>query len=210
MVSSELVMGDDDRLRCRWGAEPDIYRRYHDDEWGRPVLGDDALFEKLCLEGFQAGLSWLTILRRRDAFRAAFAGFEIEAVAGLAPSDVDRLVSDASIIRHRGKIEAAIANARAALELEASGTPLSHLIWSFRPSAGRPRRSLAEVPATTAESAALSRTLRSCGFRFVGPTTMYALMQAMGLVNDHLAGCWVHEEVQREQNATKVPGAGKA
>jgi DNA-3-methyladenine glycosylase I len=182
-----LVRGADGRLRCAWGASTPEYARYHDEEWGRPVREPDALFERLCLEAFQSGLSWLTILRKREAFRSAFAGFEIAAVARFGAADVERLMSDAGIVRNRAKIEAAIANARAAAALD----DLSGLIWSFAPDpAGRPAPvTLADVPATTPESVALAKALKGHGFRFVGPTTAYALMQACGLVNDHLRGC---------------------
>jgi DNA-3-methyladenine glycosylase I len=185
---SDLVVGKDGRARCRWGASTPDYARYHDEEWGRPVRDDDALYEKLCLEAFQSGLSWLTILRKREAFRAAFAGFEIAAVARFGERDVERLMGDAGIVRNRAKIEAALANAKAAAELG----DLSGLIWSFAPDPdARPApRSMAEVPAVTPESTALAKALKKQGFRFVGPTTAYALMQACGLVNDHLEGCW--------------------
>jgi DNA-3-methyladenine glycosylase I len=164
------------------------------------VLDDDGLFERLCLEAFQSGLSWLTILRKRDAFRAAFAGFRIEDVAGFGDSDVKRLLADAGIVRNRSKIDAAIANARAAASLRAGGEgSLSEVVWSFRPSRHRAPRSAADLPATTAESTALARELKLRGFRFVGPTTVYALMQACGLVNDHLSGCVVRREVTEEQ-----------
>jgi DNA-3-methyladenine glycosylase I len=193
-LSQGLSTGTDGRRRCGWGASTLDYERYHDEEWGRPVRDDRGLYERMVLEGFQSGLSWLTILRKRESFRAAFSGFEIEAVARFGPRDVTRLLGDAGIVRHRGKIEAAIANARAAAALD---TPLAELIWSFAP--GRRRRaprSLAEVPSTTPESTALAKELKRRGFRFVGPTTAYALMQACGLVNDHLAGCWVRAEVE--------------
>jgi DNA-3-methyladenine glycosylase I len=186
-VSDDLVIGDDGLARCRWGASTPDYARYHDEEWGRPVRDDDALYEKLCLEAFQSGLSWLTILRKREAFRAAFAGFEIAAVARFGDDDVARLMGDAGIVRNRAKIEASIANARAAAEVG----DLSGLIWSFAPD-GDPRpapRSMAEIPAVTPESTAMAKALKKRGFRFVGPTTAYALMQACGLVNDHLEGC---------------------
>ena len=184
----ELVLGDDGLHRCAWGANDAEYRRYHDEEWGTPQRDPLRLFEKLCLEGFQAGLSWITILRRRPAFREVFHGFEPAAVAAMTEVDVDRLLGDARIIRHRGKIEAAISNARVTLELQ---TPLDELLWSFAP-APRERNpvSFSEVPATTPESEAMSTALRRLGFRFVGPTTMYALMQASGMVDDHLAGCF--------------------
>ncbi|WP_430646093.1 DNA-3-methyladenine glycosylase I [Agromyces sp. GXS1127] len=183
----DVVVGDDGLARCAWGAADPEYRRYHDEEWGTPQHDSRILFEKLCLEGFQAGLSWITILRRRPAFRDVFHSFDPVRVAEMTEADVERLLGDARIIRHRGKIEATISNARAVLALDES---LDELLWSFAP-APRPAPlvSFTEVPATTAESSALSRRLRALGFRFVGPTTMYALMQAMGMVDDHLAGC---------------------
>jgi DNA-3-methyladenine glycosylase I len=186
---------EDGRRRCPWAASTPEYVAYHDEEWGRPVTDDRGLYERLVLEGFQSGLSWLTILRKRDNFRAAFAGFEIEAVAGFGEDDVERLLGDAGIVRHRGKIEAAIANARAAAELD---VPLAELVWAHAPR-GRRRapRTLADVPAVTPESTALSKELKRRGFRFVGPTTAYAAMQACGVVNDHLAGCWVRAGVER-------------
>ena len=176
--------------RCWWGASPPEYVRYHDEEWGRPVRDERRLFEKLCLEGFQSGLSWLTILRKREAFRAAFAGFDPAAVAAFGEDDVARLMADAGIVRNRAKIEAAIANARATAELQRGGESLAELLWSFAPPRDRPApRRVDEIPATTPESKAMAKELKRRGFRFVGPTTAYALMQACGLVNDHLAGC---------------------
>jgi DNA-3-methyladenine glycosylase I len=167
------------------------------------VADDRGLYERLCLEAFQSGLSWLTILRKRESFRAAFASFEIERVARFGDSDVQRLLADASIVRHRGKIEAAIANARAAASLDSS---FAELIWSYRPTGRRPApRSLDDLPALTPESTALSKDLKRRGFRFVGPTTVYATMQACGLVNDHLVGCHVRGEVSREQRARRYP-----
>ena len=182
-------MTDDGRARCGWACATADYRAYHDDEWGVPQRDEVRLFEKLCLEAFQSGLSWLTILRKREAFRAGFAGFDPAAVAAFGPADVERLLADKGIVRNRAKIEAAVANARAALELPDG---LSPLLWSFAPDpATRPRpRTFADVPATTPESTAMAKDLRRRGFRFVGPTTAYALMQACGLVDDHLAGCW--------------------
>jgi DNA-3-methyladenine glycosylase I len=183
----------DGLLRCWWcGDDPD-YVAYHDQEWGRPVRDEGRLFEKLCLEGFQAGLSWLTILRKRPAFRAAFADFDPEVVAAYGDSEVERLLGDAGIVRSRAKIEATITNAHALLRLWAAGGTLAELVWAFAPTSGpRPRpRSLAEVAAVTPGSTALARELKSHGFRFVGPTTAYAFMQAMGLVDDHLDGCHV-------------------
>ena len=199
-MASALAKGSDGRPRCPWGASTPDYEWYHDEEWGRPVTDDRGLYERIVLEGFQSGLSWLTILRKRDNFRAAFANFEIEAVAGFGERDVKRLLSDAGIVRHRGKIEAAIANAVAARAMRADGESLADLIWSYAPS-GRRRapRSLEELPALTPESTALSKDLKKRGFRFVGPTTAYAMMQACGLVNDHMAGCWVRAEVEAER-----------
>ncbi len=184
--------GPDGRHRCPWGNDPDIYRRYHDDEWGRPVDDDVALFEKLVLEGFQAGLSWLTILNKRDAFREAFAGFDPDRVAAFDESDVERLVGDAGIVRHRGKIQAAIANAARAVELRDEFGSLGAFFWSYEPVRTGP-----STAATSPESIAMSKELKRRGFRFVGPTTAYAFMQAMGIVNDHLDGCWVREDVER-------------
>jgi DNA-3-methyladenine glycosylase I len=196
---SSVVRGEDGKRRCSWAASTPDYARYHDEEWGRPVTDDRGLYERMVLEGFQSGLSWLTILRKRENFRAAFSNFEIERVAAFGERDVERLLADAGIVRHRGKIEAAIANARAAAALD---TPLSELIWSFAPPLGRRApKTLADVPATTPESTALSKELKKHGFRFVGPTTAYALMQACGLVNDHVAGCWVRAEVEALSSA---------
>jgi DNA-3-methyladenine glycosylase I len=183
--------------RC-WSTADPAYVEYHDHEWGRPVTDERGLYERLCLEGFQSGLSWLTILRKRPAFRAAFAGFDPETVARFGERDVKRLLDDAGIVRHRGKIEATIANARATLALRESGTPLPQIVWSHRPANGRAPRSPADWQASTPESAALSKELRAAGFRFVGPTTVYATMQACGVVNDHLADCIVRDEVERE------------
>jgi DNA-3-methyladenine glycosylase I len=188
----EILVGDDGRPRCGWiGADPE-YRRYHDEEWGTPLHDDRALFEKICLEGFQAGLSWITILRRRPGFREAFSGFAIDTVAGYGDDDVERLMADDRIIRNRAKVLAAIGNARVTADLvrDRPGA-LDELIWGFAPSAPRARpRTWADIPAVTPESEALSVALRKLGFRFVGPTTMYALMQSAGLVDDHLTECW--------------------
>ena len=185
----DIAIGADGRARCGWAGATADYLAYHDDEWGVPQRDEGRLFEKLCLEAFQSGLSWLTILRKREAFRAGFAGFEPARVAAFGPADVARLLADRGIVRNRAKIEAAIANARAVLELPDGLAPL---LWSFAPDpAGRARpRSLADVPATTPESTAMARDLRRRGFRFVGPTTAYALMQACGMVDDHLVACW--------------------
>ncbi len=183
--------------RC-WESSDPAYNVYHDDEWGRPVLDERGLYERLCLEGFQSGLSWLTILRKRENFRDAFAGFDAAAVARFGDRDIERLLGDAGIIRHRGKIEAAIANARATLALRESGTPLQELVWSFRSDGPAPRTN-ADWRSHTPESVELSKRLRAAGFRFVGPTTVYAAMQACGVVNDHLADCHVREAVERER-----------
>jgi len=185
----------DGLTRCPWGATPEVYRDYHDQEWGRPVRGDDALFERVSLEAFQSGLSWLVILRKREAFRAAFAGFRIAAVAEYTEADVERLLQDEGIVRNRAKINATIANAKAAMEL-AGGSEyqgLSDLVWSFAPERRRRPKRLADVAAVTPESTALSKALKKRGFRFVGPTTAYAMMQAVGMVDDHLADCHVPE-----------------
>ena len=184
--------------RC-WQTTDELYLAYHDEEWGRPVLDERGLLERFCLEGFQSGLSWLTILRKRENFRVAFAGFDAERIARFGKRDVERLLRDAGIVRHRGKIEAAIANARGTLALRAQGTPLEELVWSHRPKRTRAApKSMRDLPPTTPESAALSKDLKRAGFRFVGPTTVYAAMQACGVVNDHLAKCFVRAEVQRE------------
>ena len=183
-----LVIGPDGQSRCGWGGSTPDYLPYHDLEWGRPVHGDDALFERLTLEAFQSGLSWITILRKRPAFRAAFAGFSIAAVAEFTEADATRLMADAGIVRNRMKVDAALQNARVAADLPEG---LAALLWSYAP-APRPRPvTPAEVPALTPESVALAKDLKKRGFKFVGPTTAYALMQATGMVDDHLAGCFV-------------------
>lgn len=183
----DLSVGPDGLARCGWATSAPEYQAYHDTEWGVPIRADDALFERLTLEAFQSGLSWLTILRKRPAFRVAFDGFSISKVAGYGEADVARLLADAGIVRNRAKIEAALANARAALELPDG---LAALLWAYAP-APRPRRpaGFAEIPASTPESTAMARALKKRGFRFVGPTTAYALMQAAGMVDDHLDGC---------------------
>ncbi len=183
-------------VRCWVTADP-AYQAYHDEEWGRPVRDERGVYERLCLEGFQSGLSWLTILRKRENFRAAFAGFDPDRVARFGKRDVERLLGDAGIVRHRGKIEAAIANAQATLGLRAEGTPLHELFWSLRPAPHAAYASLSDLPAQTDESKALSKRLKQAGFRFVGPTTVYAAMQACGVVNDHIAGCYVRADVER-------------
>ena len=194
-MSDGVAPGPDGRLRCRWGLSAPEYVAYHDDEWGRPLHGDQAIFERLCLEAFQSGLSWLTILRKRENFRAAFARFDIAAVASFGDEDVQRLLADAGIIRNRAKITAAIANARAALDLPGG---LSERVWKYAGKyagtyAGEPAgapRTAADIPAQTPASKALSAELRQNGFTFIGPVTAYATMQACGIVNDHLADCF--------------------
>ncbi|AZS42658.1 DNA-3-methyladenine glycosylase 1 [Microbacterium oleivorans] len=183
----ELRLGPDGLLRCGWVGDDAEYRRYHDEEWGRPLHGDRPLFEKMSLEGFQAGLSWITILRKRPRFREVFAGFEPATVAAFDDADVERLMDDAGIIRNRAKILATIGNAR--LVTEMAPGELDAFMWSFAPASHRRPTSFADVPATTPDSDALSKGLRARGFRFVGSTTMYALMQSSGMVDDHVAGC---------------------
>ena len=186
--------------RC-WTSKDPLYNSYHDEEWGRPVTDERGLLERFCLEGFQSGLSWLTILRKRENFRAAFANFDPERLARFGKRDVDRLLRDAGIVRHRGKIEAAIANARGTLALREAGTPLDELVWAHRPKRQRALKSLSDLPATTPESVALSKELKRAGFKFVGPTTVYAGMQACGIVNDHIQSCHVRKDVQKEIDA---------
>jgi DNA-3-methyladenine glycosylase I len=194
----DLSAGSDNRRRCWWGASTPEYERYHDEEWGRPITDDRGIYERLTLEAFQSGLSWLTILRKRENFRAAFADFEIEVVARFGVRDVKRLMADAGIVRNSAKIDAAIANARAAAALDGS---LAQLVWSHAPS-GRRRapRAREDLAATTPESTALAKELKRRGFRFLGPTTVYATMQAAGVVNDHLVGCHVRGEIERERS----------
>jgi DNA-3-methyladenine glycosylase I len=196
-VTDRLVLGEDGVARCFWGSGSDEYRAYHDTEWGFPVTDDRRLFEKLCLEGFQSGLSWLTILRKREGFRRAFAGFDFNQIARFGSRDVERLLGDASIVRHRGKIESTINNARRCVELVEAEGSLSAYVWGFEPEPeARPRRitwdAIAEL-SQTAESRALAKDLKKRGWSFVGPTTVYAFMQAMGLVNDHIEGCAIRE-----------------
>ena len=195
-MSSGSTSDSEGLPRC-WPTSDPLYVAYHDEEWGRPVTDERGLYERLCLEGFQSGLSWLTILRKRDNFRAAFADFDIEAVAKFGDRDVNRLLGDAGIVRHRGKIEATIANARGVLALRKAGTPLHELVWSFAPVDYAQPRTTADWQAETPDSKELSKQLKAAGFRFVGPTTVWAAMQACGVVNDHLATCWVRDEVER-------------
>jgi DNA-3-methyladenine glycosylase I len=194
-------MADADGLRC-FGADDPLYRAYHDDEWGRPVRDERGLYERISLEAFQSGLAWITILRKRDSFRAAFADFEPEAVAAFDDEDVARLMADAGIVRNRLKVDATINNARAVLGLRDAGTSLPELVWAHRPDPGRPAPAgWGDVPALTPESTALAKALKREGFRFVGPTTAYAAMQACGLVNDHLAGCVARVATEAAQAA---------
>ena len=195
---TDLILGDDGKTRCAWSDGNELYDAYHDEEWGRPTTSDAMLYEKIVLEGFQAGLAWITILRKRDRFREVFAGFDPAAVAAFAEADVLRLLDDAGIIRHRGKIEAAINNAGRALEMIEEFGSLGAYIWPIA-SQGPPPASFADLPAKTDASTALSKDLKRRGWKFVGPTTMYAFMQAMGLVNDHLEGCWVRDVCETER-----------
>ena len=208
-LAEGLVVGDDGKARCWWATGDQLYRLYHAEEWGRPVRDETRLFEKLCLEGFQAGLSWLTILRKRDNFRRAFDGFNPRLIARYGDADVDRLLGDAGIVRHRGKILATITNAQRYLDLVDEGGSLARYLWSFEPdTATRPRRidkAALMTLDTTPESTALSKDLRRRGWAFVGPTTVYAAMQAMGIVNDHLEGCLVRPVVDAERSAFDRP-----
>ncbi len=191
-------------IRC-WPTTDPLYLAYHDEEWGRPVRDEPRLLERLCLEGFQSGLAWITILRKRENFRAAFCGFDPERVARLEDSDVQRLMADAGIVRNRAKIEATIANARATVALHEAGQTLEELLWSFVPPRPAPApRALQDMPAATPQSKALARELKQRGFRFVGPTTAYALMQAIGIVNDHIAGCVVRASVEADRVAART------
>ena len=199
-----LIIGKDSRPRCFWCGVDEQYVAYHDLQWARPVLDDIALYEKICLEGFQAGLSWLTILRKRESFRKAFRGFDPKIVVKFNQRDVNRLIKDESIVRHRGKIEAAINNAQATLEVQKEFGSLATFIWGFRPkstntSNSKAPKRISDIKASTVESEALSKALRQRGFKFVGPTTMYAAMQSVGLVNDHFEGCFVREACAQQQ-----------
>ena len=208
-VPDGIVVGEDGVARCWWAGGDPLYRPYHDDEWGHPVREDTPLFEKICLEGFQSGLSWLTILRKRDNFRRAFDGFDPRKVARFEDADVDRLLGDAGIVRHRGKILATITNARRYLDLIDETGSLARYLWGFEPDpATRPQRldkAALMTLDTTPESTALSKDLRRRGWAFVGPTTVYAAMQAMGIVNDHLEGCFARPIVERERAAFERP-----
>ncbi len=209
-LAEGLVTNEDGVTRCWWGGGADpLYRAYHDDEWGLPVVDDVRLFEKLSLEGFQAGLSWLTILRKREAFRRAFAGFDFRRVAEFGPHDVERLLEDASIVRHRGKIESVIGNAGRAVELVEAEGSLAAFVWRFEPPLEhRPRRLTHEALSSLAQTDAsrtLAKELKRRGWTFVGPTTVYAFMQAMGLVDDHLEGCDARPPVERARDALTRP-----
>lgn len=204
-----LIKGEDGKLRCFWQGNDPLYAKYHDEEWGRPVDNDRTLYEKICLEGFQAGLSWYTILKRRENFRKAFANFDFKKVAKFTPKDVERLLKDEGIIRHRGKIEAAIENARLVQDIIKEFGSLAAYFWQFEPEpSSRPKRmdlkTLKSMPVSP-ESKALSKDLRKRGFKFVGPTTMYAHMQAMGIVNDHLEGCHCRGQVESMRKKFKRP-----
>ena len=208
MAGNGLLRGDDGRQRCAWCARHEDYRAYHDEEWGRPITDDRLLFEKICLEGFQSGLSWLTILRKRGRFRRVFRDFEPRRVARFDGRSVERLLRDEGIVRHRGKIESTVNNARRAIELQRECGSLAAFFWGFEPRPAKrsgPLR-LADVPAKTPESAALSCELKRRGWSFVGPTTAYAFMQSMGIVNDHLAGCSARTPVERARSRLRRPG----
>ena len=206
-MADDIIAGADGMQRCWWSTATDAYARYHDDEWGRPTRDDRWIFEKICLEGFQAGLSWLTILNKRENFRAAFANFEVAKVARFNSRSVERLLKDAGIVRHRGKIESTLNNAKRALELSQEFGSLSAFVWQFEPErecevvlCGRQ-----DIPSKTPESVALSKELKRRGWSFVGPTTVYAFMQAAGLVNDHMAGCSARAACATERAKFKVP-----
>lgn len=206
-MTDGLIEGDDGVVRCWWGASTPDYAAYHDDEWGRPVVDDHRLFEKICLEGFQSGLSWLTILRKREAFREGFADFDFEKVARFNTKSVERLLKDARIVRHRGKIESTINNAKRARELADEHGSLAAFFWSYEPSPEErpPRLTKASIASTTPTSTRLSKDLKKRGWTYVGPTTVYAFMQAMGMVDDHLEGCASRPVVERARKKLKRP-----
>ena len=205
-LTDGTLTGADGRVRCWWPGDDASYVAYHDDQWGRPVTDDDRLFEKLCLEGFQSGLSWLTILRKRENFRAAFCSFDIGAVAAYGPEDIERLMGDSGIVRHRGKIASAVNNARRACEIVEEFGSLVAYIWSWEPQAAQdPPTSQSGLPASTPESTALAKDLKRRNWSFVGPTTVYAFMQSMGLVNDHIQGCFARSECEAERAALIRP-----
>jgi DNA-3-methyladenine glycosylase I len=204
-MMSDVTVGEDGIARCAWGASTPEYQAYHDQEWGRPVGDDNRVFEKLCLEGFQSGLSWLTILRKRDSFRKAFASFDPAVGAAFGDADVERLLANAGIVRHRGKIMATITNAQATVRLRDQRVSLAALVWEHEPKVSRPPQSGGDLPASTPESKTLSAELRRRGFRFVGPTTVYAAMQSLGVVNDHLPGCGFRSIAESERAHFRVP-----
>jgi DNA-3-methyladenine glycosylase I len=207
MSAHALIIGDDGLSRCLWGDSPPDYRLYHDTEWGFPVADDRRLFEKLSLEGFQAGLSWLTILRKRENFRAAFDGFDVRRVADYGPEDVTRLLGDAGIVRHRGKIEAVINNAGRAIELIAAEGSLAAFMWAYEPAPpGTGGSDVVTLQSESAASRAMSKELKRRGWRFVGPTTLHSLIQAMGMVNEHDPGCAVHPRVEAARAGFLRPG----
>ena len=199
-----LLTGSDGRVRCWWAGQDALYIRYHDEEWGRPVRNDHRLFEKICLEGFQSGLSWITILRKREHFREAFEGFDPERVARFTVRDVNRLLKNAGIVRHRGKIEAVINNARRCRELIEREGSLAAFVWRYEPDPARLAKP--QTASTSAASIALSKELKKQGWQFVGPTTVYAFMQAMGLINDHVDDCVIRAKVERARKSFKRPG----
>jgi DNA-3-methyladenine glycosylase I len=203
MSESNTVPGADGRLRCRWCAATPEYEAYHDREWGFPVVDDTRLFEKICLEGFQSGLSWRTILTKRENFRRAFEGFDFHRVARFTEKRVERLLQDEGIVRHRGKIEATINNAQCAIRLQAEHGSLAAYFWPYE--AKRPAAERAQAVSVSPESIALSKDLKKRGWKFVGPTTVYAFMQAMGLVNDHAEGCVIAREVTQARKAFRLP-----
>ena len=192
-----LITGEDGKIRCFWAGPQEDYLIYHDEEWGYPVKNDTRLFEKICLEGFQSGLSWYTILSKRENFREAFHDFDIKKVAAMTEADIEKQVQNAGIIRHRGKIKSTINNANRALELIEEKGSLAKYFWSYEPKNRAPMKSRADVPATTDVSTTISKDLKKRGWSFVGPTTAYAFMQAMGLVNDHIVGCYCYERVEK-------------
>jgi DNA-3-methyladenine glycosylase I len=199
------VLCDDGVVRCPWGVSPPELRRHHDEEWGRPVGDDDRIFQKLCLEGFQSGLSWLTILRKLENFRKAFANFDPVEVADFDQADIERLMADPGIVRNRAKVLATINNARAALGLRDAGTSLASLLWKYEPRRRRAPRTMADLQSVTSESTTLAAELRRAGFRFVGPTTVFAAMQDLGVVNDHLSDCHYRPIIEQERSRFARP-----
>jgi len=199
---SDLVKGEDGKARCRWGSTDELYRAYHDEEWGRPVTDERGLYEKLCLEGLQSGLSWALILRKRDGIRAALADFEPDAVAAFGSKEIEALLNDSRVIRNRRKLESIVQNARATVALRGE-RPLPELVWSFHPKTSPAPRSYADMASLTEESKQLAKELKREGFVFVGPTTVYSTMQSVGLVNDHFVGCFVRKEVEAAQRSVQ-------